>query len=229
MSLIDAEISELQNQLTRVYDDLARAMRDRGFGKRVGFGERPAVVVTDLINGFTDTDSPMGSTDFDEAVAGSRKVLDAARAANVPVFLVTSAYDPARLEAGAWELKVDHEAIFHGTRWVEFDDRLGQVPSDQVVVKKYPSCLFGTDLNSRLVAQRVDTLIIVGASTSGCIRASAVDACSSGYRVIVVEEAVGDRYPLPHRANLFDIDMKYGDVVSLEEAITFLKSRARQR
>ena len=94
-----------------------------------------------------------------------------------------------------------------------------------VVWKKYPSAFFATDLTSRLVAQRVDTVVIAGASTSGCIRATAVDACSSGFRTIVVREAVADRSPLPHVANLFDIEMKYGDVVGLAEALEYLESR----
>ena len=98
------------------------------------------------------------------------------------------------------------------------------------VWKKYPSCFFGTDLASRLTALRVDTVLLAGASTSGCIRASAVDACSSGFRTIVVREAVADRSPLPHIANLFDIESKYGDVVELAEALDYLRrSSGRSR
>jgi nicotinamidase-related amidase len=218
-----------QDEIAAAFDELGRELRERGFGKRVGFGERPAVVAVDMIRAFTDPAAPMGTSDFDEAVLAARAVLDAARAAGLPVFLVTSSYDQARREAGNWELKVDHDGMLHGSEWIEFDERLGRAASDQVVVKKYPSCLFGTDLNSRLVSQRVDTLIIVGVSTSGCVRATAVDACSSGYRTIVVEEAVGDRFLLTHRANLFDVDMKYGDVVRLEETVSYLSSLGRPR
>jgi maleamate amidohydrolase len=222
-------LDQLQKQIVEVYDGLAQRMRTKGFAKRIGFGSRPAVVVIDLIKGFTDPNAPMGSVDFDNAVAGTRKVLDGARQVGIPVFLVTSAYDQALLEAGAWELKVDHDGIFHGSHWIEFDPRLGQLPTDQVVVKKYPSCFFGTDLASRMVAQQVDTVIVTGASTSGCVRATAVDACCSGFRTIVVEDAVGDRFLLPHRSNLFDIEMKYGDVVTIAETLAYLKTIDRPR
>jgi nicotinamidase-related amidase len=111
-----------------------------------------------------------------------------------------------------------------GSEGVEFDARLGQDERDMVVWKKYPSCFFGTDLASRLVALRVDTVILAGASTSGCIRASAVDACSCGFRTIVVREAVADRSPLPHIANLFDLEMKYADIVELDEALAYMRA-----
>jgi nicotinamidase-related amidase len=125
-----------------------------------------------------------------------------------------------------WERKLSHDGMDEGTEGAEFDERLGQSAVDMVVWKKYPSCFFGTDLASRLVALRIDTVILAGASTSGCIRASAVDACSSGFRTIVVREAVADRSPLPHIANLFDIEMKYGDVVELSEALAYLQTVA---
>ena len=98
-----------------------------------------------------------------------------------------------------------------------------------LLVKKYASCFFGTDLMSRLATHGVDTLLIAGCTTSGCVRATAVDACSYGLRTIVIEDAVGDRAELPHYANLFDIDAKYGDVVSLSEALEYLEGVPRQR
>jgi len=99
-----------------------------------------------------------------------------------------------------------------------------QAGTDQVIYKHYPSAFFATDLASRLVSQGVDTVLIAGVSTSGCVRATAVDACSHGFRSIVVGDAVADRSPLPHVANLFDIEMKYGDVVGLAEAVGYLES-----
>jgi maleamate amidohydrolase len=206
------------------YERFAEAMRAGGFAKRTGIGRAPAIVVVDLIRGFTEPAAPQGTDLFDPAVLGSRALLDVARPAGVPVVLVTSGYDDRCLEGGAWERKVSHHGLQHGTEWVEVDPRLGQVATDQVVSKRYPSAFFGTDLASRLVAQGVDTVLITGASTSGCVRATAVDACCHGFRTIVVADAVADRSPLPHVANLFDIDMKYGDVVSLEEATAHLRS-----
>ena len=205
----------------RAYDELAVMMRERGFGRRVGFGERPAVVVVDLIRAFTD---PRFATAVDDPamLTATRTLLDRARARGLPTVLVGSVYEPARRDAGVWERKLSHDGMDEGGEGVEFDERLGRCAHDMVVWKKYPSAFFATDLTSRLVAQRVDTVLIAGASTSGCIRATAVDACSSGFRTIVVREAVADRSPLPHVANLFDIEMKYGDVVELADALAAL-------
>jgi maleamate amidohydrolase len=210
--------------LSAEYERLAEAMRADGFALRTGFGRSPAVVAVDLINGFTDPAYLQGSDEFASAVLASRQLLDVARRRSLPVFLVTSGYDRARLEGGAWERKLSHDGLFHDTPAVEIDKRLGRQDGDQVLSKRYPSAFFATDLASRLVSQRVDTVLITGVSTSGCVRATAVDACCSGFRAIVVREAVADRSPLPHLANLFDIEMKYGDVVSLSDAVNYLES-----
>jgi nicotinamidase-related amidase len=209
---------------TRAYEELAGMMRERGFARRTGFGEVPAVVVVDLIKAFTD---PRFQTAVDspEMMSATRRLLDAAREASVATVLVGSAYELAKRDAGVWERKLSHDGMEEGTEGVEFDERLGQTDTDMTVWKKYPSAFFGTDLASRLTALRVDTVLLAGASTSGCIRATAVDACSSGFRTIVVREAVGDRSPLPHIANLFDIDTKYGDVVDLASALDYLGAR----
>ncbi|HLW94384.1 MAG TPA: isochorismatase family protein [Solirubrobacteraceae bacterium] len=214
-------MSDAAELAAAAYDELAVMMRERGFARRVGFGERPAVVVVDLIKAFTD---PRFQTAVDDQVmmSATRALLDGARASGAATVLVGSSYEPRRRDAGVWELKLSHDGMDEGTEGAEFDERLGRSDADMVVWKKYPSCFFATDLASRLVALRVDTVLLAGASTSGCIRASAVDACSSGFRTIVVREAVADRSPLPHIANLFDIEMKYGDVVALDEALAYL-------
>ncbi|HEX4033169.1 MAG TPA: isochorismatase family protein [Solirubrobacteraceae bacterium] len=214
-------MSDAAQLAAAAYDELAVMMRERGFARRVGFGERPAVVVVDLIKAFTD---PRFQTAVDDPqlMSATRALLDGARAAGAATVLVGSSYEPGRRDAGVWELKLSHDGMDEGTEGAEFDERLGRSDADMVVWKKYPSCFFGTDLASRLVAQRIDTVLLAGASTSGCIRASAVDACSSGFRTIVVREAVADRSPLPHIANLFDIEMKYGDVVDLDDALAYL-------
>ncbi|HEY1777398.1 MAG TPA: isochorismatase family protein [Solirubrobacteraceae bacterium] len=207
------------------YEELAQTMHDRGFARRSGFGERPAVVVVDLIKAFTD-ERFQTAVDHPAMMDATRSLLDSAREAGAATVLVGSSYEAQRRDAGVWELKLSHDGMDEGTEGTEFDERLGLDERDMVVWKKYPSAFFGTDLASRLVALRVDTVILAGASTSGCIRASAVDACSSGFRTVVVREAVADRSPLPHIANLFDIEMKYGDVVELEQAISYLRTLA---
>jgi nicotinamidase-related amidase len=166
----------------------------------------------------------MGLRSFGDVVAPSRRVLDAARVAGVPVVLVGSEYDPDFRDAGAWERKVTHAGIVRGSDWVSFDEGLGQLDSDHVVYKRYASSFFATDLASRLVNLGVDTVIVTGAATSGCVRATAVDALQHGFRVAVVREAVGDRELIPHLASLFDLDTKYADVVDVEAVINYLAS-----
>lgn len=203
--------------------ELHERLSGRGFAGRVGFGSRPAVLVVDLIRGFTDERCPLGS-DLDREVANTRRILDAARAAGAVVVFSTSYYDEALEEAGLWSLKLPaSEWLIEGSQWVQVDDRLARAPADMLLVKKYASCFFGTDLVSRLISRGVDTLIITGCTTSGCVRASAVDACSFGLRTIVVEDAVGDRAPLSHLTCLFDIDAKYGDVTTTEAVIEYLQ------
>jgi maleamate amidohydrolase len=205
------------------YARLRKEFQDKGFGRRVGFGERPALLAVDFITGFTDLRSPLAG-DLDAQLAATNALLEPARAAGIPVIFSTVAYDPELQEAGIWIRKIPaNGTLVEGSEWVEVDKRLNQRPNETTLVKKYASCFFGTDLAARLVSRRVDTLIIAGCTTSGCVRATAVDACSYGFHTIVVEEAVGDRAALPHAASLFDIDAKYGDVVGLQETVSYLE------
>jgi maleamate amidohydrolase len=208
--------------MTDPFRDLEVLYRSRGLGGRVGFGAAPAVLVVDLVRGFTDSASPL-SAPLDDQIAATGELLAAARSRQVPVIFSTVAYDRDLQEAGLWIRKIPaNDTLVEGSPWVEVDERLQRSPSEMVLTKKYASCFFGTDLASRLLARRVDTLLIAGTTTSGCVRATAVDACSYGFHTLVVEEAVGDRAELPHRASLFDIDSKYGDVVSLRQATEYL-------
>ncbi len=196
----------------------------KGFAARVGFGARPALLVIDLIRAFTDLRSPLASN-LDSQIRATRELLVVARERAIPVIFSTVAYDAELQEAGIWIRKIPSNSwLIEGSEWVELDERLERRPREMLLVKKYASCFFGTDLAARLVTRQVDTLLIAGCTTSGCVRASAVDACSLGLHTIVVQEAVGDRAELPHIANLFDIDAKYGDVVSLEEALGYLQT-----
>jgi nicotinamidase-related amidase len=220
------DASDRRTLIEEEYDRLRTVYREQGMVKRIGFGARPAVVSVDLVRGFTDPRAPMGLQAFGDVVASSRRVLDAARAARVPVVLVGSEYDHDFRDAGAWERKVTHAGIVRGSEWVAFDEGLGQLPSDHIVYKRYASGFFATDLQSRLVNLSVDTVIVTGAATSGCVRATTVDALQHGFRVSVVRDAVGDRELLPHLASLFDLETKYADVIEAEEAISYLKNLA---
>jgi maleamate amidohydrolase len=211
--------------VSSVLDEYARLreeFREKGFGRRVGFGQRPALLAVDFITGFTDLRSPLAG-ELDSQVEATNALLEPARAAGIPVIFSTVAYDAELQEAGIWIRKIPSNGwLVEGSEWVQVDKRLNQQPNETTLVKKYASCFFGTDLAARLVSRRVDTLIIAGCTTSGCVRATAVDSCSYGFHTIVVEEAVGDRAALPHAASLFDIDAKYGDVVSLDETLAYL-------
>ena len=198
-----------------------------GFGGDLGFGARPAVVVVDLLDGFTNPESPLGS-DLDDVVAGTRTLLDAARAAGVPVFFTTVVYDDANARAAAVFIrKVPSLGILRpGSRWIEVDARLRRRDDEPVLAKAFASAFFGTPLAAMLAGR--DTLVVCGANTSGCVRATVVDALQHGLVPVVPRECVGDRWPAAHEANLSDMQAKYADVVSLSEAAGALQ-QAGQR
>jgi nicotinamidase-related amidase len=202
-------------EVGRIYD---RA----GFGAPVERGSRPAVVVVDLSRGFTEPQFPTGS-DLTAEVAATRRVLDAARAGGVPVVFTTIAF--AAGEQSAWLRKVPGLAVLAaGSELVEIDGRLEPGEGEPVIVKKGASAFFATDLAERLRDLGVDTVVICGATTSGCVRASVVDSVQNDFPTLVVREAVGDRARPPHDANLFDIDQKYGDVISEDDAVAYLSA-----
>lgn len=193
--------------------------RSRGLASRVGFGSRPAVVVVDYILGFTDPASPLAGNFADELRA-TKSLLNAMRRHGFPVLFTTTAYDKAMTEAGVFVRKVPSLAVLQrGSRWVEIDPSLKRRKGEVVIEKQYASAFFGTPLASTLHAQGVDTLIVAGCTTSGCVRATAVDGLQHGLRVIVPRECVGDRAQAPHEANLIDIDGKYGDVMAVRDVI----------
>lgn len=199
-------------------------MKHEGFHGRAGFGRRPALIVIDVNNGFTDPDSPL-SCDLEDVVQAIRRLLDEARRAGVPVVYTTVSYTQGdRKTAAAFIDKVPALLTLEaGSPWVEIDPRIAPLPDEPVLNKLFASAFYGTALASFLAASGCDSLIVTGASTSGCVRATVVDALQHGYRPVVPREAVGDRNPAAHEANLYDIDAKYGDVVSLEEVLEHLE------
>ena len=198
-----------------------------GFGERQGAGTRPALVVVDLVNGFTNPESPL-YCDADAAVAATARLLDAARAAGAPVAFTTVEYDEAGARvARAFLAKVPAlRTLAPGSPWPAIDARIAPRPGEPVLVKLFASAFFGTPLAAMLAAHGADTVVVTGASTSGCVRATVVDALQHGYRVVVPREGVADRAAGPHDAALFDIDAKYGDVVGLAEAEALLRGAA---
>jgi len=201
--------------------------RLRGFHGRAGLGERPALVVVDMSVGFTDQGSPL-ACDLEHVVSAVGRLVDAARRAGLPVVYTTVAYDEeGRRRAAAFIEKVPALLTLEaGSRWVEIDPRIAPKPGEPVLTKLHASAFFETELADILATAGCDGVIVTGASTSGCVRATAVDALQHGYRTVVPREAVGDRNAAAHEANLYDIDAKYGDVVPLEEALAHLEELA---
>lgn len=205
-------------------DAVLAGYRRHGLAGRVGFGREPAVLVVDFIIGFTDRGSPLAS-DLDDELDATSSLLTVARGRSVPVFFTTTAYSEDLAEAGLFPRKVPSLAtLVRGTRWTEIDPRLRRRATEPVIEKHYASAFFGTSLAATLAGSGIDTLIVAGCTTSGCIRATVVDALQHGFRAIVPRECVGDRSESQHRANLVDIDGKYGDVVALMEVISYLGS-----
>jgi nicotinamidase-related amidase len=181
------------------------------------------VLVIDFSCGFTDPECALGS-DLTAQVEATRRVLDAARGKELPVIFTTIAFEPSLKDGGLWMQKVPALGVLQiGGRWADIDPRLGAADDETVIVKKGASGFFGTNLASVLVSQVVDSVILCGATTSGCIRATAIDLLQYGWPTIVPRECVGDRAQAPHEANLFDIQAKYADVVSVDDALAYLE------
>jgi nicotinamidase-related amidase len=206
-------------------DEQARQIYERArLGGNVTLGERPAVLVVDFSCGFTDPESTLGA-DVTTQVEATKRLLDASRAKGLAVVFTTIGFEENLRDGGLWLQKVPALAELQlGGRWVEIDPRLERRDDETVVVKKGASAFFGTNLAAVLIAQAVDTVVLCGATTSGCIRATAIDLLQYGFPTLVPRECVGDRAQAPHEANLFDIQAKYADVVSVDEALTYLES-----
>jgi maleamate amidohydrolase len=208
----------------------ARESNYRGvFDTALGFGTRPAVIVIDFVRAYTTPGAPFFGQGVVDAVAESVPLLAAARATGVPVIYTQVIYHPSGVDGGLFVRKVPSLRIFvEGEPLGEIDPLISPAPEDLIIRKQYPSCFFGTSLASTLQTMGVDSVVLLGCSTSGCIRAAAVDGIQYGYRVIVPRECVGDRHPAPHDAALFDINAKYGDVVGKADVIAWFSRLAPQ-
>ncbi len=194
------------------------------FNTRLGFGQRCAVLVIDFIEAYTTPGAPFFSPGVVDAVAASVSLLRIARAADVPVIYTKVLYDPSGADGGLFVRKVPAlRQLVQGEPLAEIVSDLSPKPGDVVIAKNYPSGFFGTTLASTLRVLDVDTVILTGCSTSGCVRATAVDAIQHGFRLVVPRECVGDRHDGPHDASLFDIHAKYGDVMSKAEVEAHLE------
>jgi len=200
--------------------------KQRGiFQGRFGFGARPALVVIDMAYGWTDAAYAGGSARLDRAIAAIARLLPAARARSIPIAYTTSPWVEGEQQ---FKSAADYSPNFR--RWdkraCDIDERVRPLPAEYVLRKEHASAFAGTALIGHLVARRVDTLLITGCSTSACVRATATDAKSLGLKPVIVREAVEDRSEIAHEWTLFDIQARFADVVSLQEALAYLNGLA---
>lgn len=196
------------------------------WGDRIGFGKRAALVLVDFVKAYTTEGAPLYAPGVVEAVANTPELLIAARGAGIPVLHTRILYFAENCaDGGVWVRKSPvMKAMVPGAAGAEFCEAVAPAQGELVVTKQYASAFFGTSLAATLHAMEIDTIILAGCSTSGCIRASAVDAVQHGFRAIVVRDCVGDRHAAPHEASLFDIDSKYGDVISRYDVIQYINT-----
>jgi len=204
-------------------DDLLENYR-KAYDNTIGFGARPALILIDFAQAYFDPQCDLYAG-VDDALASALRVREAAHAAGVPVVLTEVRYSPGGIDGGRFFEKARPlRAFVRGQSTAEFAQGLTPRPDEIVVTKQYPSAFFGTSLASTLTALGVDSVILTGLTTSGCVRATCVDSMSCGFATSVVREACGDRHPAPHEANLFDMHAKYADVVGEAEVLDYLAS-----
>jgi maleamate amidohydrolase len=192
------------------------------FDGHLAFGQRPALLIIDLVDAYLVPGSPLYAG-IETALASAVRLREAARAAGIPVIFTNVEYAPGGADGGVFYRKVPALKVFErGNPLGAFPDVLKPEGDDLVITKRYASAFFGTHLAPTLTALGVDTVLICGTSTSGCVRASALDACQHGFLPFVVREACGDRHAGPHEANLFDLQAKYAEVIGEAEAVALL-------
>jgi nicotinamidase-related amidase len=203
--------------------------REAGITGTVGFGKAPAIVVVDLQTAFTDTACPLGA-DLDDTVEATAELLETAREVEIPVFFSRCIYREDVRDGAVFAEKIPStKELTPDSKWTEIDPRLKPADEEVVIEKQQPSSFFDTGLNTMLTYEGVDTVVVTGATTSGCVRATVVDACSHGYRPIVPVECVGDRAEDPHEANLFDIGAKYADLMDRGEVEQHIREAAGEQ
>lgn len=191
---------------------------------RVGLGQRPALILVDMIRGFTDPACPLGTACAD-VVAANARLLEAFRLARLPVFFTTVVYRDVS-QARVFRQRIEAlNLLTPDSPWIQVDPRLSPQPGEGMIEKRWASSFFSTDLAQRLQTARADSLVVTGLTTSGCVRATVVDGLQHDYPVVVPREAVGDRNPEAHAANLFDLHAKYADVLALEEVLAGVAQR----
>ncbi len=212
---------ELRGPLLKHLADLRERYLQRDWGGRTGFGARPALLVIDLARFWLDPQQQIGSR-LDSVVEATCRLLQAARARQIPIFFTSFAHDPAE-PPNPHDLKLKFHLPADAAELFSLDPRLERRPTEKVVRKRYASAFKGTNLHEMLTALGVDTLIVTGISTSHCVYATCRDATDS-FHVIVAREAVGERCELMHEVFLQDIDLDLGDVTPAQEVVRYIES-----
>jgi maleamate amidohydrolase len=203
-------------------DDLNQNYKG-AFDGHLRFGERPALLIVDFVMAYLDKASPLYAG-VEDALASNERLLAAARQASIPIIFTNVEYAPGGVDGGIFYRKVPALKLFErGSPLGAFPPSLQPRDDELVITKKYASSFFGTHLAATLTAMRVDTLLITGLTTSGCVRATTLDACQNGFLPFVIREACGDRHSAPHAANLFDLQAKYAEVIGESEALTHIE------
>lgn len=203
--------------------DLQADYLQAGFGTRLGWGSRPALLVVDMCRAYVDDQAPLYAAAAADAYRNADRLATVARRQGCPVVFTRVEYAAGGVDGGHFFRKVPALRCFEaGNPLAEFTDLVRPTTGDVIVTKQYASAFFGTSLAATLNALGVDTVVIAGVSTSGCVRASALDALQHGFVPIVVAEACADRDPRPHDSNLFDLQAKYADVVTMDDALAHL-------
>lgn len=205
--------------------DLTDDYNRGGFGGALQPGRKPALLLVDVVVAYLTPGQPLYSPRFETALSSCERLTEAARTAGVPVIFTNVVYRAGGIDGGLFYRKVPAlEAFLEGSPLGAFPDTLQPRADEVVVTKQYASAFFGTSLAATLTSMGVDSLFITGFSTSGCVRASALDALQNGFVPLVVADACGDRDERPHDANLFDLSKKYAEVLSEEDAIALMHS-----
>lgn len=194
------------------------------WGQRIGFGHSPVLLIVDFVRAYTEIDSPLYAPGVAPAVEATRGLLSMCRTLGLPVVHTKVAHTaPGFDDGGTWVRKAPVLKCFSDPRLAQVCEGVEPIDTEVIIVKQFASAFFGTSLSSLLLSRGIDTIILTGCTTSGCIRATAVDGVQHGLRVIVPRECVGDRHAAPHASNLFDIDSKYGDVMSQVDVMAHLR------
>jgi nicotinamidase-related amidase len=210
-------------------ENTLKLYENSGFMHSIGLGKKPALLIVDLQKAITDIRSPLGF-DVDSVVEHVASLLKIAREKRIPVNFITIEYEEDLKDAGYWLKKIPSLYVFKkSSERVLIDDRVSPLQGESAIVKKYPSAFFGTNLGALLTSQMIDTVIITGCATSGCIRATVLDAIQHGFKPIIPEECVGDRSKKAHEFALFEINAKYGDVISFSEVKAYLKNYKEEK